>query len=86
MPFLVVCILLAFPLAGCTEEVVEERKIDAEELVEVETPCSIPSTPISQSMTVVLVNGDERYFRLTAPSSDAGTELPVPSLPWRRWC
>ena len=77
MPFLVVCILLAFPLAGCTEEAVQERKIEAEELVEVETPCSISSTPISQSMTVVSVNGDERYFRLTVPSSDAGTKLPV---------
>ncbi len=77
MSFLVVCILLAFPLAGCTEEVVEERKIDAEELVEVESPCSISSTPTDQSMTVVLVNGGERYFRLTVPSSDAGTKLPL---------
>ena len=77
MPLMVVCILLAFPLAGCTEEIVDEPKIDAEELVQVETPCSAPSEPINQSMTVVLVNGEERYFRLTAPSSDAGTKLPV---------
>ena len=77
MPLMVVCILLAFPLAGCTEELIDEPKIDAEELVQVETPCSVPSEPINQSMTVVLVNGEERYFRLTAPSSDAGTKLPV---------
>ena len=37
----------------------------------------MPSEPIIQSTTKIIVDGEERYFRLTAPSSDAGTKLPL---------
>ena len=41
---LVAMIFLALPFAGCLEEeVAEKKKIDAEELIEVENPCSMPS-------------------------------------------
>ena len=53
----------------------EKEAIEAEELVEVANPCSLPSEPIIQSMTVVSVNGVDRLFRLTVPSADPGVKL-----------
>ena len=63
---LVAMIFLALPFAGCLEEeVAEKKKIDAEELIEVENPCSMPSEPIMQSMTTIQAHGVDRYFGLT---------------------
>ena len=76
--FLVVTIFLALPFAGCFgEEVSERKKIEAEELIEVDNPCSIPSESILQSMTTIQAHGVDRYFRLTVPSSEIGTKLPI---------
>lgn len=71
-----ILLVLSIPLSGCTEPMAEEKEvIEAEELVEVANPCSLPSEPITQSMTVVSVNGVDRLFRLTVPSSDPGVKL-----------
>ena len=52
--FLVTIFFLALPLAGCLEdEVSENKKIEAEELTEVDNPCSMPSEPITQSMITI---------------------------------
>ena len=77
MVYLIVMALLTIPLTGCLEEVAEKQKIQAEELIEVENPCSMPSEPILQSMTTIPAHGVDRYFRLTVPSSEAGTKLPI---------
>ena len=73
MVYLIVMVLLTFPLTGCVEEAIEEKKIQAEELIEVENPCLMPSEPVLQSMTTIPAHGVDRYFRLTVPSSEAGT-------------
>ena len=76
--YLIVMVLLALPMAGCLEEeVAEGEKIEAEELIEVDDPCSLPSESILQSMTTIQAHGVDRYFRLTVPSSDSGTKLPI---------
>ena len=73
----VVCILFTIPLAGCTEQFAEEPEIEAEVLIEVADPCAIPSEALTQSMTIIEVYGEERYFRLTVPNSESGTKLPL---------
>ncbi len=75
--YLIALVLLALPLSGCTEEVTEEKKIEAEELIEVDNPCSLPSESLVQTMTTIQAHGVDRYFRLTVPNSDAGTKLPI---------
>ena len=42
-----------------------------------EDPCLIPSSPTTQSLTSIEVDGVEREFRLSAPSSEPGTRLPL---------
>ena len=67
--------MFSLPLSGCAEPITEKEQIDAEVLVQVEDPCSLPSEPITQSMTIISVNGVDRLFRLTVPSSDSGVKL-----------
>ena len=50
MVYLIVMVLLTLPLTGCVEEAIEEKKIQAEELIEVENPCMMPSEAVSQSI------------------------------------
>ncbi len=77
-PMLIVIILLfAVPLSGCTEPPRENITLQGETLVEVQNPCSEPSQSLTQSVTSILVGGQERVFRLSAPNSDAGTMLPL---------
>ena len=76
--FFVTIFFLALPLAGCLEDgVSENKKIEAEELIEVDNPCSMPSEPITQSMITIQAHGVDRYFRLTVPSSEIGVKLPI---------
>ena len=70
-------ILLALPLSGCTSSPSQSTASQGETLTETEKPCLQPSESITQSMTSVMVNGEERLFRLSVPSSNAGTELAV---------
>ena len=59
---MLILILITLPLSGCTEPEYEKEERDAVNLVEIESPCSVPSEPIIQSTTKVIVNGEERYF------------------------
>ena len=72
---LMVFILITLPLSGCTDPSSEDTELQGESLVELENPCLQPSEPITQSITSIFVDGEERLFRLSVPSSDAGTEL-----------
>lgn len=76
--FLMMCLLLTLPLAGCMSSTPSQSQtLEGETLVEIQNPCTNPSEAISQSLISIMVNGDERVFRLTAPDSEAGTRLPV---------
>ncbi len=72
-----ILILLALPLSGCTSSPSEGYDFQGETLIETKNPCLQPSDSLTQSMTSILVNGEERMFRLSVPSSDAGTKLAV---------
>ena len=78
-PLLAALLMLTLPLAGCitTTPTVERSALEGEELVVVDSPCSLPTQSLTQSSTIVSVNGVDRLFRLSVPSSDAGTELPL---------
>ena len=72
---LLCCLMATLPLTGCitTEAptpqlVIEENESSAE-------VCSLPSEPVTQTSMSITVNGVERQFRLSVPSSDAGTKL-----------
>ena len=64
-------------LSGCTSPDVDQPVLIGEELEGVENPCSQPTEPLAQSNTILNVGGVDRMFRLSIPSSDAGTELPI---------
>jgi polyhydroxybutyrate depolymerase len=70
-------ILVSMPLSGCIDASEDSPELKGETLAEVENPCLQPSQSITQSVTSILVDGDERLFRLSVPSSDAGTKLAV---------
>ena len=75
---LVFFLLISIPLSGCTSpSTSDELVLQGNTLVEIENPCLNATQSISQTTISVLVNGEERLFRLSVPSSGAGTKLPV---------
>ena len=65
-------------LSGCMSSSSDDGpKLEGENLVELDNPCSVMSESLTQSLTSIEVNGVERFFRLSAPSSAAGTQLPI---------
>ena len=68
-------LMLTLPLAGCitTESSAPEILDEGNDILS--DSCSLPSQPITQSTMSIMVNGQERQFRLSVPSSDAGTKL-----------
>ena len=65
-------------LSGCMSTSTDDGpKLEGENLVELDNPCSVMSESLTQSLTSIEVNGVERFFRLSAPSSAAGTRLPI---------
>ena len=72
---LIFCVFLTMPLTGCIGSSIDNSILVDEILIEVEDPCLLPPQSISQSMTSISVNGVERMFRLSVPSSDVGTKL-----------
>ena len=74
---LLVSLLISTSLVGCISDEETSVIIDAESLVEVDNPCFQGSTAISQSIIEIIVNSESRLFRLSAPSSAAGVELPL---------
>ena len=72
---LIFCVLLMIPLTGCIGSSVDTSISEDETSFQIENPCLLPSQSISQSMTSISVNGVERMFRLSVPSSDVGTKL-----------
>lgn len=75
--FFLIFILITLPLSGCTSSEGDGYVMQGETLVESQNPCQESTESMTQSMTSILVNGEERLFRLSVPSSDAGAKLPV---------
>ena len=68
-------LMLTLPLAGCITTGSSAPEILDEGNDMLSDSCSLPSQPITQSTMSIMVNGQEREFRLSVPSSDAGTKL-----------
>ena len=68
-------LMLTLPLAGCitTESSAPEILDEGNDMMS--NSCSLPSQSITQSTMSIMVNGQERDFRISVPSSDAGTKL-----------
>ena len=75
--FVVVCFVFLSPIAGCLGAGEVEEIATPQQLEQFDDSCLLASESVSQSMTSITVNGEERMFRLSAPSSDAGTPLPL---------
>ena len=73
---LIAFILVSSSISGCLG-VTEERDEDTGVLPILEDPCMTPSDAVTQSLTSIEVNGVEREFRLSVPSSVQGTSLPL---------
>ena len=75
----VIFIFISVPLSGCNGSTTstDENSFQGEILIEIENPCLNSSQSITQSMTSILVNEEERIFRLSVPNSEAGTKLPI---------
>ena len=69
-------LFISSSISGCLDST-EEDGGDPVVLPILEDPCENPSLPISQSLTTIEVNGSERVFRLSVPSSEPGTTLPL---------
>ena len=73
---LIVFLFASSTISGCLGGE-EEASDDMVVLPILEDPCLIPSSLMTQSLTSIEVNGVEREFRLSAPSSEPGTRLPL---------
>ena len=62
-------------MAGCITTESAEPQLVLEEDETTAEVCSLPSESVTQTTMSITVNGVERVFRLSVPSSDAGTEL-----------
>ena len=73
---LIIFLFASSTISGCLGG--EEEAIDDMVVLPIlEDPCLSPSSLMTQSLTSIEVNGVEREFRLSAPSSEAGTRLPL---------
>ena len=73
---LIIFLFASSTISGCLAGM-EEPSDDMVVLPILEDPCLIPSSQITQSLISIEVNGVEREFRLSAPSSEPGTRLPL---------
>ena len=74
----VIFLLFSVPLSGCiTASEDGEISPQGETLIEIQNPCLFPSESQTQVMISIYVDDVERVFRLSVPTSDAGTKLPL---------
>ena len=72
---LLCCLMATLPLTGCITTQAPTTQVLTEESQSSAEVCSLPSESLSQTSMSITVNGVERQFRLSVPSSDAGTKL-----------
>ena len=75
--FSVIFLLFSVPLSGCIDASEDEEITpQGEALIEIQNPCLFPTESQTQVMISIYVDDVERVFRLSVPTSDAGTKLP----------
>ena len=74
---LMLCLLISMSLAGCLTTEISSTEIILGESEQSTEPCLVPSQSITQTTALILVNDGIREFRLSVPSSEAGTKLPL---------
>ena len=75
--WLMLCLLMSMSLAGCLTTEISSTEIILGESEQSTEPCLVPSQSITQTTVLILVNDGMREFRLSVPSSEAGTKLPL---------
>ena len=73
----VVMLILLLPLSGCLGNDGATVQSSGDAVAEASGACTVPAEATTQNMTVVLVDGVERQYRLTVPAADAGVALPI---------
>ena len=68
-------LVLTLPLAGCITTERGEPDILDEGTAMSGDVCSSPSQSVTQSSVSIIVNGQDREFRVSVPTSEAGTKL-----------
>tara|TARA_Y100001954_G_scaffold239024_1_gene310434 strand:- start:1829 stop:2743 length:915 start_codon:yes stop_codon:yes gene_type:complete len=68
---------MSMSLAGCLTTEISSTEIILGESEQSTDPCLVPSQPITQTTVLILVNDGMREFRLSVPSSEVGTKLPL---------
>ena len=67
--FFVIFSLFSVSLSGCIESAdVPRTELQGETLAEVQNPCLIPTESDLQATIAVMVDGQERLFRLSIPN------------------
>ncbi len=74
---LMLCLLISMSLAGCLTTEISSTEIILGESEQSTEPCLVPSQSITQTTALILVNDGMREFRLSVPSSEPGTKLPL---------
>ena len=75
--WLMLCLLMSMSLAGCLTTEISSTEIILGESEQSTDPCLVPSQPITQTTVLILVIDGMREFRLSVPSSEVGTKLPL---------
>ena len=74
---LLCCLMAMLPLTGCLTTEISPTEIILVENEQSTNPCLTASQSATQTTALVLVNDEMREFRISVPSSEAGTKLPL---------
>ena len=74
---LLCCLMATLPLTGCLTSEISPTEIILIENEQSTNPCLTASQSATQTTALVLVNDEMREFRISVPSSEAGTKLPL---------
>ena len=74
---LLCCLMATLPLTGCLTTEISPTEIILVENEQSTNPCLTASQSATQTTALVLVNDEMREFRISVPSSEAGTKLPL---------
>ena len=69
-------LLISSSLSGCFG-VIEEDIEDISDVTTSEDPCTIPHEKITQTLVSIVVDDVERQFRISVPTTELGTSLPL---------
>ena len=74
---LLCCLMATLPLTGCLTTEISSTETILVENEQSTNPCLTASQSATQVTALILVNDEMREFRMSVPSSEAGTKLPL---------